>query len=170
MAFPISPMDGQIYKNKVYRLSSNSWTDNTLVKNQIDISTSNGINIRSMNQTAPSGIAELFRVGASGLTTAGFFTLSATRGNFVHISNWSWSSNHQAVGYGTLNRLNNGNYSPVTVYLDVAGDGSVIISCNWGDSQGYQISIIKTAGQEVNFGNVNTIYSNPAPGYTRYSL
>jgi len=88
-----------------------------------------GKQIHRGGYTASSGIRELFRVSQYAITTSGTFTLTATRNGFVHVSKWAWSSNHPS--YGMLTQITGGEYSDITVYMDVNYSGDVIFSANW---------------------------------------
>lgn len=127
-----------------------------------------GINHHSGSYTTSAGgIKELFRVASLGLCTGGTFTISGTRGSFVHISQWAWSSTHNSTGRGVLTQLSSGEYSNIPVYLDVSNNGDVIISANWGAAQTYNISIEKTSGGAINVASVYTDWTTVNAGYTR---
>jgi hypothetical protein len=126
-----------------------------------------GLNQSSSSYSVGSGIRELFRVGSSNLTTGGTFSLSATRGGFVHSSLWAWSTTHNATGQGTLTQLSSGQYSNINVYLDVAGDGSAIISADWGAAQGYGLSVQKMAGGALDMSAYGTDWTTANAAYTR---
>ncbi len=116
-----------------------------------------------------SGPYELFRVGQNGLCTGGIFSVSATRGGFVHTTMWAWSSTHNSSGQGTLTQLSSGNYSNITMYIDVDSGGNAIISADWGGSQACSVSAIKFEGSGIDFSYRNTYWSSPNSGHTRYS-
>ena len=126
-----------------------------------------GINNHYGSYNVGAGIRELFRVSQSALCTGGTFTIFATRGSFVHTTQWAWSSTHNGSGRGVLTQLSSGEYSNITVYLDVASDGSIIISADWGAAQGYNISIQKTSGAVLDLNNAGTDWSTVNAGYTR---
>lgn len=127
-----------------------------------------GINQHFGSYSVQSGIRELFRVSQSRFTTGGTFTISATRSYFVHTSQWAWSSNHYSTGRGVLTQISSSEYSNIIVYLDVAYDGSVIVSADWGAPQDYSISIQKTAGNAININNYGTDWTTvSAANYTR---
>ena len=126
-----------------------------------------GINNHYGSYSVGAGIRELFRVSQSALCTGGTFTIFATRGSFVHTTQWAWSSTHNGSGRGVLTQLSSGEYSNIIVYLDVASDGSIIISADWGAAQGYNISIQKTSGAVLDLNNAGTDWSTVNAGYTR---
>lgn len=126
-----------------------------------------GVNIYHAEASASTGIRELFRIGGYALATSGTFSLAATRGGFVHTSIWAWTSNHQAVGQGTLTQLSSGGYSDIDLYLDVHTNGSMIISADWGDVQTYKISVQKMNGGVVDFSGNNSDWTAPGASYTR---
>ena len=126
-----------------------------------------GINNHYGSYSLGAGIRELFRVSQSALCTGGTFTIFATRNSFVHTTQWAWSSTHNGSGRGVLTQLSSGEYSNITVYLDVASDGSIIISADWGAAQGYNISIQKTSGAVLDLNNAGTDWSTVNAGYTR---
>ena len=116
-----------------------------------------------------SSIREIFRVPHSRLCTSGIFSLTATRGSFVHGSMWSWTTTHNGTGQGTLTMLSSGNYTNITVYLDVESGGGAIISANWGSGQDYQVTVLKLAGSGVSFASSGTDWTSPESGRARYS-
>jgi len=129
---------------------------------------SNGLNV--VNQTINSlgaGPRELFRISHVSLCTGGIFSISATRGNFVHTSTWSWNSNHNATGRGTLTKLSGGQYSSITVYLDVISTGNAIISADWGAAQTINISVIKLSGGALDLTQAGADWTTPSTGYGR---
>jgi hypothetical protein len=120
--------------------------------------------------TAPgSGPREIFRVPSSYLCTNGLFSLSATRNSFVHGSMWSWTSSHNGSGQGTLTMLSSNNYSNITMYLDVDSGGEATISADWGNTEGFQITILKFAGGALNFANAGTDRTSAESGRNRFS-
>lgn len=119
------------------------------------------------NAATAAGYQELFRIASANLTTSGTFALSATRGGYVHGSNYAWTSSHNAAGQGTLIMLSSGSYSNIDIALDVAGDGSVIISANWGAAQTYGITVNVQIGGVISFATVATAWTAPNTGYTR---
>ena len=120
--------------------------------------------------TAPgSGPREIFRVPSSWLCTNGIFSLSATRNSFVHGSMWSWTTTHNGSGQGTLTMLSSGNYTNITVYLDVESGGGAVISADWGAQEGFQVTILKMSGGAISFASNGTDWSSPEAGRTRYS-
>jgi len=124
----------------------------------------------SRSYTAPgSGPREIFRVPSSWLCTNGIFSLSATRGSFVHGSMWSWTTTHNGSGQGTLTMLSSGNYTNITVYLDVESGGGAVISADWGAQEGFQVTILKMSGGAISFASNGTDWSSPEAGRTRYS-
>ena len=124
----------------------------------------------SRSYTAPgSGPREIFRVPSSWLCTNGIFSLSATRGSFVHGSMWSWTTTHNGAGQGTLTMLSSGTYTNITVYLDVESGGGAVISADWGAQEGFQVTILKMAGGAISFSSNGTEWSSPEAGRTRYS-
>jgi hypothetical protein len=120
-----------------------------------------------------TGPKEIFRVGSSNLVTSGIFSIAATRGNYVTGSTYSWTSSHNASGYGTITQLSSTNYTQVDVYLDIASDGSAIISINWGQGytasfpMSYNVSVMKTCGSTLSFANAGTDWTTVATNYTR---
>ena len=140
------------------------------ISGDLYINGAGGMNQHSAGYSVDSGIREMFRVTSAGLCTGGTFTISGTRGGFVHTSQWAWSSTHNSSGRGVLTQLSSGEYSNITVYLDVKSDGSVIVSANWGSAQGYNISIQKTAGSAIDVSLVNADRSSPDTGYARIAV
>jgi hypothetical protein len=65
--------------------------------------------------------------------------------------------------------LSSGNYTNITVYLDVDSAGGCIVSANWGNSQDYQVTVLKMAGSAVSFASSNTDWTSPESGRARYS-
>jgi hypothetical protein len=63
--------------------------------------------------------------------------------------------------------LSSGSYSNITVALDVAGDGSVIISADWGAAQTYGITVNVQIGGVVSFATVASAWTSVNTGYTR---
>ena len=124
----------------------------------------------SASYTAPGGgPREIFRVPSSWLCTNGIFSLSATRGSFVHGSMWAWTTTHNGAGQGTLTMLSSGTYSNVTVYLDVTSDGAATISVDWGASEGYQVTILKMAGGALDLSQNGADWTSVQASRTRYS-
>jgi len=124
----------------------------------------------SQSYTAPgSGPREIFRVPSSWLCTNGLFSLSATRGSFVHGSMWSWTTSHNGTGQGTLTMLSSNNYSNITVYLDVESGGGAVISADWGASEGFNVTILKFSGGTINFANNGTDWTTVEAGRNRFS-
>jgi hypothetical protein len=124
----------------------------------------------SASYTAPGGgPREIFRVPSSWLCTNGIFSLSATRGSFVHGSMWAWTTTHNGAGQGTLTMLSSGTYSNVTVYLDVTSDGAATISVDWGASEGYQVTILKMAGGALDLSQNGSDWTTVQTSRTRYS-
>ena len=119
------------------------------------------------NASTAAGFQELFRIASSNLTTSGTFALSATRGGFVHGSNFAWTSTHNATGQGTLIMLSSGSYSNIDIALDVNVNGDVIISANWGAAQTYGITVNVQIGGVISFATVGTAWTAPNTGYTR---
>ena len=115
------------------------------------------------------GPREIFRVPHSRLCTNGIFSLSATRGSFVHASMWSWTTTHNGAGQGTLTMLSSGTYSNITVYLDVESGGGCIVSADWGSGQDYHVTVLKMAGSGISFANSGTDWTSPEAGRARYS-
>jgi hypothetical protein len=140
-------------------------------------STSSGLFLGSESEsysysgTAPQGgVTEIFRVGSTRLCTSGIFSISATRGSFVHSSMWSWTSTHNGTGQVVLTMLSCGNYTNINVYIDMNSGGSCIISADWGSSQEFMITVHKYTGSTVDFANAGTLWTSPNPSYpTRYS-
>ena len=175
MAFPSSPVNGQIYKKYIYNSTTGTWNSG------VPDFSSAGVSFGSINigiaqiysvtgSAGASGIYEIFRIEGLNLTTSGFLTLCGTRGGFVALYQISWSTNHNGVSYGTLNILNKGNYSPIIVYADITHQGDVIISANWGAAQTYDATIIKTSGSGINFSYNGTLWTTLPNGYeTRIS-
>ena len=125
----------------------------------------------SANNISSAGYKELFRISSSRLVTSGIFSISATRGNFVTGATFSWTSSHPVAG--TITQLSSTNYTQVTVTLDIASDGSAIISINWTGydasfPMSYQVTVMKTAGGTVDFSSQGTAWDTVATNYTRY--
>jgi hypothetical protein len=160
MAFPTNPSDADVHSGYKYNETNGLW-DAYIAPPAIDVS--------KKNVVTASGIKEIFRVGSTSLTTSGLISLSGTRGSFVHISTWTWSSNHQANGYGTLTRHNLGNYSTLPIYLDVTGNGSIIFSANWGGSMTYNYTVQLFHGSSINTGTEGMLHTSVDSGYTRYT-
>jgi len=141
--------------------------DNTGNETILGLLTVNGMKIYSNTANTSSGIRELFRVANDALCTSGYFTISATGNGFVHTSQWIWSTTHNGGnGRGVLTQLSGGEYSNITLYLDVTTAGSAIISADWGASYGYSIQLIKTQGT-LSYAYQNTDWSTVASGYYR---
>ncbi|MFA6184522.1 MAG: tail fiber domain-containing protein, partial [Candidatus Shapirobacteria bacterium] len=137
------------------------------VDGNLYISGTTGINQHSGSYSVGSGIRELFRVPAASLMTGGMFTISATRGSFVHTSQWAWSSSHNSTGTGMLTQLSSNSYSNIMVYLDVDSSGNMIVSADWGAAQAYSISIQKMSGGAIDLSNYGTDWTTVNAGYTR---
>jgi len=114
------------------------------------------------------GIRELFRVDGLSLCTGGIFALSGTRNGFVHTSMWSWSSTHNSTGRGMLTQLSSGEYANITVYLDITGNGDVIICADVGGTTTLQISVTKYAGSNIDFSSANADRTSAAANYVRH--
>jgi hypothetical protein len=125
----------------------------------------------SYSGNAPqSGVTEIFKVLSIRLCTSGVFSISATRGSFVHSSMWSWTTTHNGTGRGVLTQLSSGDYTNITLYLDVNSNGSALISADWGGAQEFMITVHKYTGNTVDFSGAGTLWSSPSPSYpTRYS-
>ena len=136
----------------------------------IHVGGASGINQHRGDYIASSGIREIFRLSSHALTTSGTFSLSATRSGFVHSSQWAWSTTHNSTGRGTLTQLSSGDYGNLTLYLDVTGNGSAIISADWGSSQAYSLSIYKTSGTAIDLSNNDTDWSTVNSSYTRQKI
>lgn len=146
-------------------------TEKLDVVGNVSIGTHTGMKIHnSFGNSIGAGPRELFRVSNSSLSTGGLFTISATRGNFVHNSTWSWSSNHHTLGRGMLTQLSGSYYSDIRVYLDVNSSGDAILSADWGVAQGYSLSVVNMSGNDdLNVNSAGTDWTTPNGGYTRVS-
>jgi hypothetical protein len=160
MAFPISPSNADVYSGYKYNETNDLW--NTYVAPPV---------FDTIKKSVPTtaGIKEIFRVSSTSLGASGLISLSGTRLDFVHVSIWTWSGNHQANGYGTLTRHNLGNFGVLPVYLDVAGNGSIIFSADWGGSMTYAYAAQLFHGSSINTNAEGTLHTTPDSGYTRYT-
>jgi hypothetical protein len=83
---------------------------------------------------------------------------------------WSWTTTHNGTGRGVLTQLSSGDYTNITLYLDVNSNGSALISADWGGAQEFMITVHKYTGNTVDFSGAGTLWSSPSPSYpTRYS-
>jgi hypothetical protein len=119
-----------------------------------------------------TGYKELFRLSSSRLGCSGFFTICATRGNYVTTSQYAFSGSHNYQG--TITQLSSSNYTQVNVNLDVNSGGEVIISIDWGLGytasfpMDYSVTVIKMqGGGAINFGNQGADRSATPDGYQR---
>jgi hypothetical protein len=172
-----SGSNAYIYANQnvPFYLGSNNATQLTLQPGVVSVNTNQlnfGNEMQSISTTGSSGGTgpyEMFRVPSTYLCTSGFFSISATRGSYVHTSTWAWSSSHNGSGQGTITMLSSNTYSNMTMYLDVAYDGAAIISADWGGAQGYAFTVMKTGGGTLSVGSNGTDRNSTPSGYTRYS-
>jgi hypothetical protein len=65
--------------------------------------------------------------------------------------------------------LSSGNYTNITVYLDVESAGGCIVSANWGSGQDYQVTVLKMAGSGISFASAGTDWTSPEAGRNRFS-
>ena len=119
-----------------------------------------------------TGYKELFRLSSSRLGCSGFFTICATRGNYVTTSQYAFSGSHNYQG--TITQLSSSNYTQVNVNLDVNSGGEVIISIDWGLGytasfpMDYTVTVIKTqGGGAINFASAGADRSSVPADYQR---
>jgi len=118
------------------------------------------------------GYKELFRLSSSRLGCSGFFSICATRGNYVTTSQYAFSGSHNYQG--TITQLSSSSYTNVNVNLDVNSSGEVIVSIDWGLGytasfpMDYTVTVIKTqGGGAINFASAGADRSSVPDGYQR---